>query len=74
MESHKNQHIEIVHYKTKDNERDGIMWIKPQKGQMRTRKLMCSSILLIEEYSSILLPEEEFWALKSRINVAAFGG
>ncbi|XP_050259653.1 uncharacterized protein LOC126704666 [Quercus robur] len=28
---------------------------------------------LIEEYSSILLQEEEFWALKSRINVAAFG-
>ena len=42
MESHKNQHIEIVHYKTKDNERDGIMWMKPQKGQMRTRKLLCS--------------------------------
>ena len=34
--------IEIVHYKTKDNERDGIMWMKPQKGQMRTRKLLCS--------------------------------
>ena len=28
---------------------------------------------LIEEYSSILLQEEEFWALKSRINIAAFG-
>ena len=28
---------------------------------------------LIEEYSSILLQEEEFWALKSRINVATFG-
>ena len=28
---------------------------------------------LIEEYSSILLQEEEFWALKSRINVVAFG-
>ena len=28
---------------------------------------------LIDEYSSILLQEEEFWALKSRINVAAFG-
>ena len=28
---------------------------------------------LIEEYSSILLKEEEYWALKSRINAAAFG-
>ena len=28
---------------------------------------------LIEEYSSILLQEEKFWALKSRINVAAIG-
>ena len=28
---------------------------------------------LIEEYSSILLQEEEFWAFKSRINIAAFG-
>ncbi|XP_050281743.1 uncharacterized protein LOC126722642 [Quercus robur] len=28
---------------------------------------------LIEEYSSILLQEEEFWALKSRINAVAFG-
>ena len=28
---------------------------------------------LIEEYSSILMQEEEFWALKSRINVVAFG-
>ena len=28
---------------------------------------------LIEKYSSILLQEEEFWALKLRINVAAFG-
>ncbi|XP_023878054.1 uncharacterized protein LOC111990509 [Quercus suber] len=28
---------------------------------------------LIEEYSSILLQEEEFWALKSKINAAAFG-
>ena len=28
---------------------------------------------LIEEYSFILLQEEEFWALKSRINVVAFG-
>lgn len=28
---------------------------------------------LIEEYSSILLQEEEYWALKSRINAAAFG-
>ena len=27
---------------------------------------------LIEEYSSILLQEEEYWALKSRINAAAF--
>ncbi|XP_023926429.1 uncharacterized protein LOC112037833 [Quercus suber] len=27
----------------------------------------------LNEYSSILLQEEEFWALKSRINVAAFG-
>lgn len=27
---------------------------------------------LIDEYSSILLQEEEYWALKSRINVAAF--
>ena len=27
----------------------------------------------IEEYSSILLQEEEFWALKSRINAIAFG-
>ena len=27
---------------------------------------------LIEEYSSILLQEEEFWALKSRINATAF--
>lgn len=28
---------------------------------------------LIEEYSSILLQEEEFWALKSRLNAATFG-
>lgn len=28
---------------------------------------------LIDEYSSILLQEKGFWALKSRINVAAFG-
>ena len=28
---------------------------------------------LIEEYSSILLQEQEYWALKSRINAAAFG-
>ena len=28
---------------------------------------------LIEEFSSILLQEEEYWALKSRINAAAFG-
>ena len=28
---------------------------------------------LIEEYSSILLQEEEYWALKSRINAAVFG-
>lgn len=28
---------------------------------------------LIEEYSLILLQEEEFWALKSRLNVANFG-
>ncbi|KAL0017636.1 hypothetical protein SO802_004705 [Lithocarpus litseifolius] len=28
---------------------------------------------LIDEYSSILLHEEEYWALKSRINAAAFG-
>ncbi|XP_030970339.1 uncharacterized protein LOC115990671 [Quercus lobata] len=28
---------------------------------------------LIEEYATILLQEEEFWALKSRLNVAAFG-
>lgn len=28
---------------------------------------------LILEYSFILLQEEEFWALKSRINTAAFG-
>ena len=28
---------------------------------------------LIEEYSSILLQEEEYWALKSRINAVAFG-
>ena len=28
---------------------------------------------LIDEYSSILLQEEEFWALKSRINAATFG-
>ena len=27
----------------------------------------------MDEYSSILLQEEEYWALKSRINVAAFG-
>ena len=29
---------------------------------------------LIEEYSFILLQEEEFWVLKSRINVSTFGG
>ena len=28
---------------------------------------------LIEEYSSILLHEEEYWPLKSRINAAVFG-
>ena len=28
---------------------------------------------LIDEYSSILLQEEEFWALKSRLNAATFG-
>ena len=28
---------------------------------------------LIEEYSLILLQEEEFWALKSRLNAANFG-
>lgn len=28
---------------------------------------------LIEEYSLILLQDEEFWALKSRLNVANFG-
>lgn len=28
---------------------------------------------LIEEYSLIMLQEEEFWALKSRLNWAAFG-
>ena len=28
---------------------------------------------LMDEYSSILLQEEEYWALKSRINVVAFG-
>ena len=38
-----------------------------------TKSLMRLENQLIEEYSSILLQEEEFWALKSRINVAAFG-
>ena len=28
---------------------------------------------LIEEYATILLQEEEFWALKSRLNAATFG-
>ena len=38
-----------------------------------TESLMRLKNQLIEEYSSILLQEEEFWALKSRINVAAIG-
>ena len=38
-----------------------------------TESLMRLENQLIEEYSSILLQEEEFWALKSRINVVAFG-
>ena len=38
-----------------------------------TESLMRLEDQLIEEYSSILLQEEEFWALKSRINAAAFG-
>ena len=38
-----------------------------------TESLMRLKNQLIEEYSSILLQEEKFWALKSRINVATFG-
>ena len=39
----------------------------PRKSLIRLEKQ------LIDEYSSILLQEEEYWALKSRINVAGFG-
>ncbi|XP_065617683.1 uncharacterized protein LOC136064428 [Quercus suber] len=41
--------------------------ISPNESLLRLEKQ------LIEEYASILLQEEEFWALKSRLNAAPFG-
>ncbi|KAL4611139.1 hypothetical protein ACB092_08G102500, partial [Castanea dentata] len=39
----------------------------PSEGLLRLEKI------LIEEHALIMLQEEEFWALKSRLNTATFG-
>ena len=35
--------------------------------------LVCLEKQLLDEYALLLLQEEEYWALKSRLNAAAYG-